>query len=436
MKLKIAVIILLGLSLLQAGDLEKKLQQKVSPKFNGASITEVLKLFARQHSLNLVVSGDVKGRVSVQLFNVTLADALNTILKSMGYHYIVENDVLLVKPFNKNINGERVTRVFILKYLNGYHLMATLQPLLSSKGKMTPLLAEAVKDESQQRSNILVVSDLWENIRDIEKVIREIDIPQKQILIEVRLIESLIGNEEQYGLNLPKRIGVSLDGAEVTAPITKSTGGGSNGQRLLSGWYELPKGPDGLTLGVLNVDQLAVALDMLAKDNGSKLISNPRVTTLNNKKASIKIGTTVPIQEVNRGIGGDIISYREKEVTINMDVIPVINGDNRITLDVHPVMEEIIGYIGPSDAPQPITSKREVKTVVTVNTGQTVVLAGLVKESRTKTTEKIWLLGDIPILGYLFQNTITKVEKSDLIIFITTRIVDYQTPKKSGKNGR
>ncbi len=435
MKLKIVITILLSMSLLQAGDLETKLQQKVSPRFNGASITEVLKLFARQHSLNLVVSGDVKGRVSVQLFDVTLADALNTILKSMGYHYVVENDVLLVKPFNKEINGERVTRVYALNYINGFHLMATLQPLLSSKGKMTPLLAEAVKNETEQRSNILIVSDLWENIRDIDAVIREIDVPQKQILIEVRLIESLIGSEEQYGLNLPKRIGVSLDGAEVTAPITKSTSG-SGSKRLLAGWYELPKGPDGLTLGVLNVDQLSVALDMLAKDNGSKLISNPRVTTLNNRKASIKIGTTVPIQEVNRGIGGDIISYREKEVTINMDVIPVINADNRITLDVHPVMEEIIGYIGPADAPQPITSKREVKTVVTVNTGQTVVLAGLVKESRSKTTEKIWLLGDIPILGYLFQNTITKVEKSDLIIFITTRIVDYQSPKKTGKNGR
>ncbi|HHM02276.1 MAG TPA: hypothetical protein ENJ15_04630, partial [Caldithrix abyssi] len=415
MKLKIAIIILLSISLLQAGDLEEKLSQKVSPKFNGASITEVLKLFARQHSLNLVVSGDVKGRVSVQLFDVTLADALNTILKSMGYHYVVENDVLLVKPYNKEMNGERVTRVYALKYLNGFHLMTTLQPLLSSKGKITPLLAETVKEEKDQRSNILVVSDLWENIRDIDKVIKEIDVPQQQILIEVRLIESLIGNEEQYGLNLPKRIGVSMDGAEVTAPITKSTSGGSGSKRLLSAWYELPKGPDGLNLGVLNVDQLSVALDMLSKDNGSKLISNPRVTTLNNKKATIKIGTTVPIQEVNRGIGGDIISYREKEVTINMDVIPVINDDKRITLDVHPILEEIIGYIGPADAPQPITSKREVKTVVTVNTGQTLVLAGLVKETRNKTTEKIWLLGDIPILGYLFQNTITKVEKSDLL---------------------
>ncbi len=436
MKLKIAIIILLSISLLQAGDLEEKLSQKVSPKFNGASITEVLKLFARQHSLNLVVSGDVKGRVSVQLFDVTLADALNTILKSMGYHYVVENDVLLVKPYNKEMNGERVTRVYALKYLNGFHLMTTLQPLLSSKGKITPLLAETVKEEKDQRSNILVVSDLWENIRDIDKVIKEIDVPQQQILIEVRLIESLIGNEEQYGLNLPKRIGVSMDGAEVTAPITKSTSGGSGSKRLLSAWYELPKGPDGLNLGVLNVDQLSVALDMLSKDNGSKLISNPRVTTLNNKKATIKIGTTVPIQEVNRGIGGDIISYREKEVTINMDVIPVINDDKRITLDVHPILEEIIGYIGPADAPQPITSKREVKTVVTVNTGQTLVLAGLVKETRNKTTEKIWLLGDIPILGYLFQNTITKVEKSDLLIFITTSIVGYNSKTRTGKNGR
>ncbi|RMH65718.1 MAG: hypothetical protein D6677_01815 [Calditrichaeota bacterium] len=424
--MRIVWIVLISITFLFSGSLEEKLQQKVSPKFNGASITEVLKLFARQHALNLVVSGEVKGRVSVQLYNVTLASALNTILKSLGYHYIVKDGVILVKSFDKDVNGEKSTRVYALKYLNAFNLIPTLTPLLSAKGKLTPLLAEPEEKETEMRSNILVVNDLWENINAIDAVIKKLDVPKKQILIEVRLVETLVGNEEQYGLNLPKHVGVSMDGAELTAPISKSTGGGGN-QRLLSAWYELPKAGDKLNLGVLNVDQLSLALDMLAKDNGSKLISNPRVMTLNNKKASIKIGTSVPIQEVNRGVGGDIITYREKDVNINVDVIPLINEDNRITLDVHPIMEEIVGYVGPSEAPQPITSKREVKTMVTVTDGQTLVLGGLVKESRNKTTEKVWLLGDIPILGYLFQNTTTKIEKSDLLIFITPKIVGYQS---------
>ena len=436
MQKKIIWILLFLYLFLFGNTLNEKLEQKVSPKFNGASITEVLKLFARQHALNLVVSDNVKGRVSVQLNNVTLGSALNTILNSLGYHYVIKDDVILVKAFDKQLNGEKSTRVYTLKYLNAYQLMSTLNPLLSDKGKLTPLLSEPVKDETEMRSNILVVNDLWENIKAIDSVIKKLDVPRKQILIEVRLIESLIGNEEQYGLNLPKRIGVSMDGAEVTAPITKNSSGSSGDPRLLSAWYELPRAGDQINLGVLNVDQLSVALDMLAKDNGSKLISNPRVVTLNNRKASIKIGTSVPIQEVNRGVGGDIISYREKDININVDVVPLINDNKRITLDVHPILEEIVGYVGPPDAPQPITSKREVKTTVTVLDGQTLVLGGLIKESRNKTTEKIWLLGDIPFLGYLFQNTVTKKEKSDLLIFITSKIVDYQYVNQGKKNGR
>ncbi len=427
---KIIILCFLTFHLLSASGVKEKLQQIVSPKFNGASITEVLKLFARQNGLNLVVSGDVKGRVSVQLNRVTLADALNSILKSMGYHYVVDNDVLIVKPFNKAMNGERVTRIFQLKYLNAFFLMNTITPLLSKKGKMVPLLPENGKNEKDLRSNILLVTDLWENIQQINTVVKELDVVQKQILIEVRLIETLVGNQEQYGLNLPKKIGVSVDGAETTAPISATSSNNSN-PRLLSAWYKLPNGSSTLNLGVLSVNQLTASLDMLAKDNGSRLVSNPRVVVLDNHRAHVKIGTTVPIPEVSRGVGGDLISYREKEVNIDLEVIPQINADNKITLDVHPILEEIIGYTGASDAPQPITSKREVNTTVTVENAQTLVLGGLIKETRTKTTEKIWLLGDIPILGYLFQNTVTKKEKSDLYIFITPRVIQYKgTVKK------
>jgi len=422
---KIIIFVILVCQLGFATDINEKLQQTVSPKFNNASITDVLKLFARQNGLNLVVSGDVVGRVSVQLSDVTLAEALNSILKSMGYHYVVDNDVIIVKPFNKEMNGERVTRIFQLKYINAFFLMTTVTPLLSSKGKMVPLLPEYGEDEKDLRSNTLLVRDLWENVKQIESAVKQLDVLQQQVFIEVRLVETLIGTESQYGLNLPKKVSVSMNGAETTAPITTSNSGNAS-PRLLSAWYKLANNSNTLNLGVLTVDQLSASLDMLAKDNGSRLVSNPRVVVLNNHRAHVKIGTTVPIPEISRGIGGDLISYREQEVNIDLVVIPQINADNKITLDIHPTLEEIIGYTGSSDAPQPITSKREVNTTVTVENGQTLVLGGLIKETRNKTTEKIWLLGDIPILGYLFQNTITKKEKSDLYIFITPKIIQYK----------
>jgi len=417
----IIAILLLNMNLV-ASDIDEKLNMQVSPKFVGASIQEVLRVLSRQYSLNMVVGDEIRGSVTVQLDNVTLSDALNAVLKSHGYHYVVDNNVIYVKSFDQEINGELSAKVFSLKYLDGFNLKATLEPLLSSKGKIEPLISERVKEEVNQRSDIIVVTDLWENIRTLENVIQTIDVPSRQIHIEVRLVEVLMSNEKQVGINLPKQVEVSLTGAETTAPISKAQQSSAQ-QRFLSAWYELPEIDDNFRWGVLTVDELKAGLDYLARDNNSRIVSNPKVTTLNNKRASIKIGTEIPIQEVSRGVGGDLISFRYKEVNLNLDVIPRVNENNLITLDVHPMLEEIIGFTGPADYQQPITSKREVETTVTVNDGETLVLGGLIKETNTKVVEKVWLLGDIPLLKYLFSTTSTKKEKTDLLIFITPKIM-------------
>ena len=420
---QLVIAILLLTINLSASDIEEKLNMQVSPKFVGASIQEVLRVLSRQYSLNMVVGDEIRGSVTVQLDNVTLSDALNAILKSHGYHYIVDDNVIYVKAFDQDINGELSTKVFQLKYLDGFNIKPTLEPLLSSKGEIEPLISEKEEKETDQRSDILVVTDLWENIRTLENVIQTIDVASKQINIEVRLVEVLMADEKQVGINLPKKVQVSMTGGETTAPITQAQQSGSGQQRFLSAWYELPSVDNNLHWGVLTVDELKASLDYLATNNNSRIVSNPKVTTLNNKKASIKIGTEIPIQEVSRGVGGDLVTFRYKDVNLNMDVIPRINEDDLITLDVHPMLEEIIGYTGPTDFQQPITSKREVQTTVTVNDGETLVLGGLIKETNSKVVEKVWLLGDIPLLKYLFSSTTTKKEKTDLLIFITPKIM-------------
>ena len=419
---QLVVAILLLTINLGASDIDEKLNMQVSPKFVGASIQEVLRVLSRQYSLNMVVGDEVKGNVTVQLDDVTLSDALNAVLKTHGYHYIVDNNVIYVKPFSQDINGELTTKVFQLKYLDGFNLKATLEPLLSSKGKIEALISENVKEEVNQRSDIMVVTDLWENVKTLSDVIQTIDVPIQQLNIEVRLVEVLMSDEKQVGINLPKKVEVSMTGGETTAPITQAQQAGGQ-QRFLSAWYELPQIDNNLNWGVLTVDELKASLDYLARDNNSRIVSNPKVTTLNNKKASIKIGTEIPIQEISRGISGDLISFRYKEINLNLDVIPRINENEMITLDVHPMLEEIIGFTGPTDYQQPITSKREVQTTVTVKDGETLVLGGLIKETNNKVVEKVWLLGDIPLLKYLFSASTTKKEKTDLLIFITPKIM-------------
>lgn len=408
-----------------AGDLDKKLQQRVSPSFNQISLEKAVNLLARQYNLNIIISGKIAGNISLQLQDVKLEDALNYILLANGYHFITDDNVILVKPYGQAMSGELQTRVFQLKYIDGIYASKALESLISEKGKVHALVNEHDEQLKVDRSNVLIVSDLWDNLKRIETVIKSLDKPKKQVQIEVRLIETNAGGEKRVGLDLPKSVQVSMMGSETNAPITKTNTGQSGGeQTILSAWYELPAGPDQLNLGVITFDKLKATLDLLATDDHAKLISNPRVTTLNNHQAIIKIGTTVPIPEISRSISGDLYSYREKEVSVNLDVVPLIGTDGKITLHVHPIMEEIIGYTGEAVAPQPITSKREVKTTVIINDGETVVIGGLVKESETENIEKLWLLGDIPLLGRLFSHTTILKEKKDLLIFITPKIMD------------
>jgi len=411
------------------------LKQKISTSFVNTRLERVVRFLSSQYGLNIIIAGNAAGKVTVQLTNVRLGTALDAILKTQGYHYVISGDVIYVKPIKMDVTGELSTKVFFLKYLDAFRIKGSLAPLLSKKGKMEALLSEPAINEKLARSNRLVVSDFRENIEQITKAISEMDIPAKELQIEVRLVEKLIGNEKQVGLDLPKSITVKAMGAETTAPITKSSQGGSNGTpTLLSAWYELPNSIENLNMGILTFENLKATLDLLAEDANSKLISKPSVTTLDNKKALIKIGQNIPVPEVSRGISGDLVSYKEKDVSMTLEVIPHIGNNNDITLDVHPILEEIIGYTGSSDAPQPITSRREVKSTVMVKDGQTLVIGGLIKETESENISKLWLLGDIPILGYLFQHRSIKKQKSNLFIFITTKIFDPAQKMESIKS--
>ncbi len=421
---RIFLVVFVLISFARSGNLDNVLQKKVSPTFMGVTLKDAVRMFAQQYHFNYVFSGAGKGVVNVRLTNVPLGEALEYMLKPNGYHFLLKDNVLIIKPLQENFYGERQTKIYQLQYVDGIKIKNTLKTFLSTKGRIEALLTDKQNSKDTERSNILIVSDLPENLRIIDEVIKKLDKPEKQIQIEVRLIETLLGGEKRVGLKWPTSISTSVMGAETTAPITNTNQSGTGGQQtILSAWYELPNTIDKLNLGVLTLDKLRATLDILAQDNNSKLVSNPKVVTLNNHRAVIRIGTTVPVPEIQRGFAGDLYSYKEKDVSMRLEVIPVVGEDNEITLKLHPVMQEIIGYTGQAEAPQPIVSVREVETSVVVHDGETVAIGGLVKETSNKQEDKIWLLGNIPILGYLFKHTTIKKEKKDLLIFITSKIV-------------
>ena len=417
-------IILIAWSLLAQTDsrLDTKLQRRISLNLDNVPVAQVVEMLAAQHQLNVVFADQVKGNVSVSLKDVAVKDALTAILLPVGAHFIVEDDLLIVKPFASRTPADLRIKVFQLQYRDATDMARTIKPLLSERGKVEVLVAGENQKDAVKRADVLVVQDYRQNIEKVAEVIARLDKPVPQIHIEVRLVETNLGAERRIGLNLPTEITVKSTGAENTLPY-QNLQGTTNTLEALSGWYELPANVGKLNLGILSVSELQATLSALAKDDNTRLVSSPSVIAMNNRKAVIKIGTSVPIPQVSRGISGDLFSYEEKEVNMYLEVIPRINENHSITMEVHPILEEIVGYVGPSDFPQPIISRREVQTQVMVADSQTVVIGGLIKENTIETVRKVWLLGDVPLLKYLFRHKQKQKQKTNLLIFITPRII-------------
>jgi type IV pilus assembly protein PilQ len=424
MKLKILLILIFlfpANSYLQTNEImEAKLNQKVnSMEFPNTNISNLLRILAKQNGLNIVLGPEIKGNVSVSLRNVSVKDVLNSVLSSLGFNYVISNNIIFIKSFERDVPAELTAKVFKLNYRDAYDLIQPISSLLTIKGKVEVFQDVKSEKPEEQRAEILIVSDVAENVDKISMVIDEVDVQQSQILIEVRLIETILGESQKLGFNWPKKFGAKLSGA--VPPLSGSSAEGSTTGLL--GFTEFPLTSESFELGILTVDELSIALDLLEEDTDSKLVSNPKISTLNKKKAKIRIGTTVPIAEVNRGAAGDIITYKEKNIDVVLEVTPRIQPDNKIFLEVHTQIEEIVGYTGIDDARQPITSMREVITNVIVNSEETIIIGGMVKESKQQTISKVWLLGDIPLLGYLFQSKVEETLKTDLLIFITPKIL-------------
>jgi type IV pilus assembly protein PilQ len=415
-------MLVLSVSALRAEEkppLVKTEDTKITLQMENAPIGSVLKLLAVQNNLNIVSGPEVKGNVSLNLTGVSLDEALSAVLLSSGFTYSRQGNVIVVVPGDKDYPQQLQTRVFELAYVSADYVMASLKNVLSPKGKADVFSKEVRKMEAakQPPATILVVTDLAYNIPRIEKIIAALDLPIKQVSIEVRMVETSLDGNSSLGLDWPENIGSSFGEAE---PLTTTSTAAASKAAVFP--------VEGRPLyGRLSVLQLDWFLDYLSTETNSRLLSNPKVTTLDNQTAKITVATTIPLQTLNRFSEGaavqDIVSFQDKEFGIIMEVTPRVNDDSTLTLRVVPTVEDIIGFTGPTNNQRPITSKRSVETQVRVKDGETLVLGGLIKDNEVKTVRKVWLLGDIPLLGNLFRNTSKTKTKTDLLILITPRIV-------------
>lgn len=397
---------------------------KITLEMENAPIGSVLKLLAAQNNLNIVAGQEVKGTVSLRLRQVGLDEALSSILLANGYTYSRQGDVLVVLSQDKDYPQQLETRVFELSYVSADYVAASLKNVLSPKGKLDIFSKDVrrVEPAKQAPATILVATDFGYNIARIEKIVAALDKPAKQVSIEVKMVETSFDGKSDLGVQWPEDIGFSLgDAGPVLSTSGSTTVPTASGKSLGFPIHGRPQ------YGRLSVEQLDWFLKYLVTNTNSKLLSNPKVTTLDNQPAKITVATTIPLQTLNRFSAGaevqDIVSFQDKEFGIILDVTPRINNDSSLTLRVVPTVEDIVGFTGPADNQRPITTKRSVETQIRMKDGETMVIGGLIKDNEVKTVHKVWFFGDIPLLGNLFRSSSKEKTQSDLVIMITPRIV-------------
>ena len=408
----------------------KFLDQEMSINMKNSDIKNVLMLIGDLTGLNIVISPDVKDTVTANLENVTVRTALDAILQPNGYSYFVRENIIIVKTFETEMVGELETVVVRLKYTTASSLQSPIEAVMSSRGKIQsfiPLIAGGGGSGGGSEANIIVISDGQDNIPQIMKMIGELDKPIPNINISVRFIETQLDTSQGIGIDWsrqPLQLGNTSD---------------------TSSW---PISINNVTIATLNPSQFLSAMDIMEAEGRSKLLSSPSVTTLDNHEATTNVTTTVYIEgQVNQqqqqygqreqsasiyqqGSQGTTNPYglynpnqiTEKSIGIQLSVTPRINHINKITLIVNASVEALLGAAEVS-TDKPRSTTREVKTQVTVNDGDTVILGGLIAENTIENIKYVPILSSLPLVGRFFKSTSIEKEQRELLIFITPSII-------------
>lgn len=408
----------------------ENLEEKLSIEFKSTPIESILDMIAQQYGLNIVIGPAVTGKITVRLKDVDLFTALDAIILPNGFSYYLNDDVIVVKSVATETAGELRSRVLTLKYLDPITAQKALNSRKSKRGSIVILDKKSDVDQSSSNysANRIMITDYPSIVTDLVQLVAQLDKVERMLSIEVKIIETKLGNKNKLGFIWPSLIETTL-GSRLNAGTATTTTGTSTSSTVSTsvvGSMDIEAG--NWLWGTLSVAELRTVLNLLEQNDRSKLLSDPRITTLENHEAEIKIQTIIPIATINRfseaAATVDILTFQDEEVGISLTVTPRINENNRITLDVKAVVEDIIGFAGPPDNQKPITTKRSIKTTITVNNGESVALGGLLKENEIIIEHKVPLLGSIPLIGkILFTSKSTEMTTTDLMIIITPKIL-------------
>ncbi|WP_162902260.1 type IV pilus secretin PilQ [Facilibium subflavum] len=392
--------------------------KKITLKFQGISVRALLQTLSQFAGFNLVISEGVGGEISLNLKDVPWEDALNIVLASKGLGKKQMGNILYIAPISEiakqneqevaakkalELNEPLKTEYIKLNYAKAQQIADLLTKntlaVLSARGDII----------ADNRMNMLVVTDTEKYLKKLAAMVESLDQPLDQVLIEARIVEVSKSSVFELGLGYkpsdPDKPNININ--------------------VLPNYIEPSDGKSGSTnaditfFGLFGDIELKLELSALETEGNAKVVSSPHLIVSENTEAYIKQGKEIPYQESSAS-GAASIAF--KEAVLELRVVPQIAPNGYVVLEVTLTKDaETTDSSGVTN--QPILDKREIKTKLMVKDGQTIVLGGIYEKTKTRDRSKVPLLGDIPLLGWLFSSVSNKFDNKELLIFITPRVI-------------
>ncbi len=399
--------------------------EPITLRLRDADIRDLLRSFAEFSGLNFVIQPGVRGTVTVELTDVPWDQALDLILKTNDLGYELEGNILRIAPLAKlraeaeeeqrlrKAQAEAVPLAFVIKrvsYATAGSIAAVLQgganSVMSSRGSVMV----------DQRTNTLIIKELPNFIDTVIAVIETLDIPEPQVMIEARIIETTKRFSRSLGINWGFDAVASAATGNTTGLVFPNNGTVSGGVDV----SQAGVGTLGITLGnVLNTFQLDVALQAAESDGLINILSAPKITTLNNEAASIQSGLQIPIQTLSN----NTVSVQFVNATLQLNVTPHVTAEGTVLMDIDIQKKEpLLAFAVQGAANAPISTK-DARTRVLVRDGGTTVIGGIYEVTSDEGQDRVPGLSRIPLLRNLFRNNRQSEENEELLIFITPRVV-------------
>ena len=428
----------------------KEEAETISVDFPDEDVRTIIRSVAELYELNVVIPETLTGSVSIKLRNVTWQQVFDVVLEPLRFTYIVDGNIIKIKSIDELLVEPVDTRVFIIDFDRAAEIRGSIEPLVDA--------ANGGRIQVDTRSNALVITERPSRMNDIQEIIETLDRPTEQVMIESKFVEITNRDGENKGVDWASLSGYGLQAGpfqrniqrENSRNVGQGSGNPSSGtstsdtftidnnngqantslssitQSVTNSWWVDSNGRT--DTAVFSADAFSMVISALETQADVEVVSNPTVVTMNNQEATINIGEEYPKPEFtyNEERGTFEVSGFDEDpykIGVNLKVTPQINSAGFINMSIEPDISSRVGETTFGAATLPIIAKRTAKSTVTIKSGYTLAIGGLIEERGEQNESRVPVLGSMPVFGKLFSSTGRTTDKRNLVIFITAKIL-------------